>query len=70
MSDGHLQSEHEAQEVWFTNCTQKTIKDISALRKKGHTLAEIADKSGYHSSTVARYLRALDRYGIAVFARD
>ena len=60
----------EASECWFKMCTQQTINDAVDMRQRGYPVTAIAEKIGFHYSTMARYLRAYDRYGDSVFAAD
>lgn len=51
-------------------CTRDTMMEIVKMRNPGgYTLAQIAEASGFALSTVQRYLRVYDKYGIEAFAQ-
>ena len=58
-------------ECWFPLCTQDMIVDMAKDRyEKGWTYERLGEKYGFHHQTVARYLRAYEKYGKSVFAAD
>lgn len=54
----------------ITNCTRKTILQMSQWRSEGLSYQAIADLSGYHYNQTTRYLRVLEQYGIEAFKPD
>ena len=56
--------------VLITNCTQKEMKAIRKMREQGYPYKTISAKINRSVTTVARYDRVFEKYGIEVFASD
>ena len=56
--------------VLVTNCSQSEIKAIRKMREQGYPYKTISAKINKSVTTIARYDRMYEKYGIEVFASD
>lgn len=61
---------HSEVGVLITNCTQSQIKAIRKMREQGYPYKTISAKINKSVTTIARYDRMFEKYGIEVFASD
>mgnify|MGYP001075539878 CR=1 FL=1 len=57
----------ELQERLVVACTQETMAEAVALREKGLTYQQVADKIGYTKLTMRRYMSLHSKYGPDAF---
>lgn len=58
------------QEVLIKNCTKSLIQEILKMRNQGMPYKTIGYKINLSSTTVNRYTRVFEMYGIGAFADD
>jgi uncharacterized protein YerC len=56
--------------VWVPTCSQQDVTAIHEMRTQGMTYAQIARNYGSCKTTVTRYHRLFERYGIEIFAKN
>lgn len=56
--------------VVVLNCSKSDIKAIRKMREQGYPYKTIGAKINKSVTTIARYDRMFEKYGIGVFAND
>jgi response regulator of citrate/malate metabolism len=51
----------------ITHCTREAMADIIRMRDKGLTAQNIAGRQDINYTTLRRYIRVYDRYGVEAF---
>ena len=63
-------NEYLGNEILVKRCSKKMIKKIMQMRRKGLPYKTIAYEMGYHVTTIRKWDRTVEKYGVEVFAED